>query len=59
MRVHWVWVVVLLEERVLIILDPLNSHTGVEVHRQIVDKMWYEWRAFWNRECLEVHGVGP
>ena len=27
----------------LIILDPLKSHTGVEAHRQIVDKMWH-WR---------------
>jgi hypothetical protein len=42
-RVHWVWVVDLLEERVIIILDPLKSHTGAQAHRQIVDKMWH-WR---------------
>jgi hypothetical protein len=38
-RVHRIWSVVLLEERVMIILDPLKSQNGAEDHRQIVDKM--------------------
>ncbi len=38
-RVHWVWAVALLEERVMIILDPLKSHTGTKTHWQIVDKI--------------------
>jgi hypothetical protein len=33
-RVHWVWAVALLEERVIIILDPLKSHTGAQAHRK-------------------------
>ena len=35
-KVHWVWAVVLLEERVIIIVDPLKSHTGSKAHRQII-----------------------
>ncbi len=52
-RVHWVWAVALLEERVIIILDPLLSHTGVQAHRQIVDKMWHR------REAVIANSSSP
>ena len=42
-KVHWLWVIVLMEERVIVILDPLTSHTGKEGHREIVKKIWH-WR---------------
>jgi hypothetical protein len=40
---HWLWVLLLLDERVGIILDPLVSHTGRKGHEEILGKIWL-WR---------------
>ena len=37
---HWLWVLLLLDERVGIILDPLVSHTGRKGHEEILGKIW-------------------
>ena len=42
-KVHWLWALVLLQERAVIILDPLTAHTGKEGHKEICKKIWH-WR---------------
>ena len=37
---HWLWALLLLDERVGIILDPLTSHTGQKGHKEIFRKIW-------------------
>jgi hypothetical protein len=50
---HWLWALLLLEEKVAIILDPLTSHTGRAGHTMIFKKLWY-WR-----EAVVVNGASP
>ena len=42
---HWLWALLLLDERVGIILDPLVSHTGHKGHKEIFRKIWLWWEA--------------
>jgi hypothetical protein len=44
---HWLWVLLLLDERVGIILDPLVSHTGHKGHKEIFRKVWLGGRLLW------------
>jgi hypothetical protein len=50
---HWLWALLLLDERVGIILDPLVSHTGHKGHKEIFGKIW-----LW-REAVVVNDIAP
>ncbi len=50
---HWLWALLLLDERVGIILDPLVSHTDHKGHKEIFRKIW-----LW-REAVVVNDIAP
>jgi hypothetical protein len=50
---HWLWGLLLLDERVGIILDPLVSHTGHKGHKEIFRKIW-----LW-REAVVTNDIEP
>ena len=52
-KAHWLWALLLPEELVGIILDPLVSHTGENGHKEIFRKIW-----FW-RETVVVNDSAP
>ena len=50
---HWLWALLLLDERVGIILDPLVSHTGQKGHKEIFRKIW-----LW-KEAVVANDISP
>ena len=50
---HWLWALLLLDERVGIILDPLVSHAGHKGHKEIFRKIW-----LW-REAVVSNDIAP
>jgi hypothetical protein len=50
---HWLWALLLLDERVGIILDPLVSHVGHKGHKEIFRKIW-----LW-REAVVGNDIAP